>query len=151
MYRPDDFVGGEIIKARGDYHHLAECIRRGCKLRPKKARRHFRRGDKTACALGAAAAGLENRRSPQRFDWRWIREVFPETYRLVTDPLTNLRMDLGCVISRLNDETDWSRETIADWLCRVGGCKHELTEEPTIKSPRGYRFLRDWIGVKGAS
>jgi hypothetical protein len=36
MYRADNFMGGAFVKGRSDFHHLAECIRRGGKLRPKK-------------------------------------------------------------------------------------------------------------------
>ncbi len=136
MDQAENFLGGGVIKSRGAYHHLAECIRRGCKLRPKKVRRYLRRGEQMACALGAAAAGVENRRAPEKYSWPWLHEIFPELGRRLTHPLAGIEMSLGQIVCNLNDQTSYSREAIADWLCRVGGCQHQLAEEP-INPPRG--------------
>lgn len=61
-------------------------------------------------------------------------------------PLTGVRVSLAEVVAELNDKTDYSREQIADWLCRVGGCQHQLAEEP-IKPPRGFCLCA--LGYRG--
>jgi hypothetical protein len=66
--------------------------------------------------------------------WR-LNMDFPELRDTVTHPLIHFSLDLRRVINSLNDETAWSREAIADWLCRVGGCKHQVIE-PEIKLGR---------------
>jgi hypothetical protein len=122
----------------GDYHDLAEAIRRGCKLRPKKLRRYFQRGDNMACALGAAATGVGNRRPKRKHSWRdGLFEISPEFKDDATHPLTHERMSLGDAIVELDDETAHSREEIADWLCREGGCEHVLIEPAVI--PRSFK------------
>jgi hypothetical protein len=138
MYRGDDFMIKQTEVETGDCHDLAEAIRRGCKLRPKKVRRYFQRGDTMACALGAAA-GVGNRRPKRQYTW-WggLLEIFPELNEEVTHPLTRERMSLGDVIVALNDDTAYSREAIADWLCRDGGCERRLmgpTLIPTTFKP----------------
>lgn len=77
MYRADNFSGNPPVKLRGPYHHLAECMRRGCKVRPRKIRGYFRRGPDMANAVGAAAEGCENRRPPAKLGGCWLLDVFP--------------------------------------------------------------------------
>jgi hypothetical protein len=128
MYRADDLIVTQTEFAMGHYHRLAEAMRRGCKLRPMKARGYFQRKDGSACALGAAAAGNGSWRPKKKYTmWGLIRD-FPELRDTVTHPFTHLPLDLRDVIITLNDETACSREAIADWLCRLGGCKHEVSE-----------------------
>jgi hypothetical protein len=121
MYRSDGFLAPGVRVGR--YHRLAEAIRRGCKLRPKKVRGRFLNGRETACALGAAAVGM---RGSKKYDrWRMYQR-FPELNRLVTHPLDGIETSLEQVVTDLNDQTSYSREQIADWLCREGGCRHEV-------------------------
>lgn len=74
MYRADDLMVTQTECETGDYHRLAEAIRRGCEIRPKKVRGHFRRGDKMACALGAAAVGSGRGNKP---NWKLLFRIFP--------------------------------------------------------------------------
>jgi hypothetical protein len=70
MYRADNFIVPQVEKLKtGVYHNLAEAIRQGCIMRPKKVRGHFRIGKDAACALGAAAVG----------GWK-CAEAYDETY-----------------------------------------------------------------------
>jgi hypothetical protein len=129
MYRADDFIIPQVEKVKtGVYHRLAEAMRRGCKLRPMKARGYFQRKDGSACALGAAAAGNGRWRPKKKYSMWGLIRVFPELRDTVTHPFTYLPLNLRDVIITLNDDIDCSREAIADWLCRVGGCKHEVSE-----------------------
>lgn len=66
--------------------------------------------------MGAAMFAVAPRR---RCSWSSVAEVFPELLDIVDHPLMlDVRDDLVDVVSMLNDETDYSRESIADWLCR---------------------------------
>jgi hypothetical protein len=44
MYRPDDLIVTQTENETGNYHRLAEAMRRGCKLLPVKARGCFTKG-----------------------------------------------------------------------------------------------------------
>jgi hypothetical protein len=133
MYRSDGFLVPQVEKVRtGIYHDLAEAIRRGCVLRPKKVMGHFWRGKDGACALGAALVGAG--KEPLRGNvYKAIVRVFPELNDVVAQPVIGTRQSLGWTISWLNDETQNSREAIADWLCVEGGCKH--LDRPMIIKP----------------
>lgn len=126
MYRSDDFVVPSVEVGR--YHPLAEAIRRGCKIRPKKAKSHFHTGETGACALGAAALGSGDQKRCMMYR---LCKIFPELNDTVSHPFTYAVMDLAQVIFTVNDDSSYSREAIADWLCRLGGCKHKYTEPKT--------------------
>lgn len=142
MYRSDDFGGGGNA-GFGRFHRLAEAIRRGCVLRPKKVKRHYWRGKDGACALGAAMFGVGKVPS-KRNVYNGIERVFPELKNLLE--LEHSAVDLGRVrvgwmIVRLNEDTAYSREAIADWLCVEGGCKHPLDSPMVIELRRSTHVL----------
>jgi hypothetical protein len=98
-------------------HELADAIRAGCLLRPRKAVRAYFRGE-AACALGAAAIGrgvtLPRLNKPAA-----LQKLFPILNSKVRDPENrNAKWKLGTLIVCLNDRRRWSRERIADWLDR---------------------------------
>lgn len=104
------------------YHRVAEAMRRGCVLRPKKVKKKFWGGNDGACALGAVIAGA-GERVPASF-FGAIARLFPELNNIVADPLTGFPESVLLVINELNEDTGFSREEIADWLCQLGGCEH---------------------------
>lgn len=120
MYRSDGFLVPSI--RIGHYHRLAEAIRRGCKLKPVKSKKNFNEGTGAVCALGAAFIGGGGQKQCRLVS---LTRMFPELGDAVSHPVTYAAMDLWEVIFALNDESDYSREEIADWLCREGGCGHE--------------------------
>jgi hypothetical protein len=82
-------------------------------------------GGRAACALGAAAVGM---RGSKKYDrWRMYQR-FPELNRLVMHPLIGIETSLEQAVTDLNDQTSYSREQIAGWLCQQGGCQHEVSE-----------------------
>jgi hypothetical protein len=130
MYRSDGFLVPQVEKVRtGIYHDLAEAIRRGCAIRPKKVKRRLRHGECGADALGAAAAGCG---MSNRYTLEGIAEIFPELGGYVQHPISGRPGRLGDVVVLLNDQTDYTREQIADWLCRLGGCDHPVGEGKAI-------------------
>jgi hypothetical protein len=38
-------------------------------------------------------------------------------------------IDVGSAVVTLNEDSDLSREEIAGWLCRFGGCVHKILED----------------------
>jgi len=134
MYRSDGFLVPQVEKVRtGIYHDLAEAIRRGCAIRPKKVKRRLSHGECGADALGAAAAGCGMRK---RYTLEGIAEIFPELGGYVQHPISGRPGRLGDVVVWLNDQTDYTREQIADWLCRLGACDHPVSSFfPSPPSP----------------
>src|SRR3984893_14285940 len=138
MYRSDGFLVPQVEKVRtGIYHDLAEAIRRGCAIRPKKVKRRLRLGECGADALGAAAACCGMRK---RYTLEGSAERFPELGGHVQHPISGRPGRLGDVVVLLNDQTDYTREQIADWLCRLGGCGHPVGEDKAIP-------LRHYVGL----
>jgi hypothetical protein len=99
-------------------------MRRGCVLRPEKIKGTWKSGSKGACAVGAIAegAGFKGNDMP----WHKIADKFPELYGSMRHPLRNRRMEVWQVISAVSEETNYSREQIADWLCIESGCTHAV-------------------------
>jgi hypothetical protein len=100
-------------------HELADAMRAGCLLRPRKAYRAYFRGG-AACALGAAAIGrgvtLPRLNKPAA-----LEKLFPILNSKVRDPENRkAKWKLGPLIVCLNDARGWSRERIADWLDQRG-------------------------------
>ena len=124
MYRADDFGVSGVEVETGVYHDLAEAIRRGCKVRPKKMVGDFLEGDRMACTLGAAWVGVSGENDG--YSTVALAKLFPELDRLVRFSLGGERKEgaLWQAIAELNDRTRYSREEIADWLCHQGDCKH---------------------------
>jgi hypothetical protein len=150
MYRSDDFLGSESQlfqvpdEGPGRYHRLAEAIRRGCEVWPKKVKRYYSSGKDGACALGAAMFGA-GKKLPRRDVYDAIVRVFPELNDVVDIDHSPVRsLSVGWKVVRLNEDTEYSREAIAGWLCRLGGCKHQVTE-PEIKPGGAGGSVRDWL------
>jgi hypothetical protein len=114
---------------------LAEAIRQGCIERPKKVWGHFRIGNDAACALGAAAVGVG---SKQKHTMKSMLGLFPMLRVKVKHPWNRRYLALGHLISDLSDFTNYSREEIADWLCKRGGCKHPLCRQEPLGVPVEY-------------
>ena len=106
----------------GIYHELAEAIRRGCK-KTKYLRGAYvsPQHERSACALGAAAIGT---------GFRWQNGI---------SPFDHLHFYFGYIfhtmiegvpihyaVASRNDRNIMTREEIADWLCKSGGCEHAL-------------------------
>jgi hypothetical protein len=58
--------------------------------------------------------------------WSELLQRFPELQGSMRHPLKQLRDIVSNVIASVSDETDYSREQIADWLCIESGCTHEV-------------------------
>jgi hypothetical protein len=132
MFQGDDF-GGSALQV-GTFHRLADAIRRGCLVRPKKSKRCFRRGTDAADALGAAMATTEKANN-KRYTKREIVEMFPELARSCAHPASSRQALLINILVYQNDYLDWTREKIADWLCRAGDCPHEIHHPELTVAP----------------
>jgi hypothetical protein len=53
-----------------------------------------------------------------------LRRKFRALEAEIINPSTGKETELLDVIVNLNEDTDYSREEIADWLCARGGCRH---------------------------
>jgi hypothetical protein len=113
---------------------LADAIRRGCLVRPKKLKRCFRRGTDAADALGAAMATTEKANN-KRYTKRDMVEMFPELDQSYLHPVSSRRAPLINILVYLNDYLDWPREDIANWLCRAGDCQHEICHPEMTLAP----------------
>jgi hypothetical protein len=125
------------------YHRIAQGIRRGCLLRPVKIKGELKSGRRGACALGALAesAGFREVDFPMDELMKKFRALEAE----IINPLTGEEGGLSDAISTLNDETDYSREQIADWLCECGGCKHQIRESGIRAARTKERVLEAWF------
>ena len=94
----------------GRYHELAEWMRAGA-AKTKQCARAYQDPLGRTCAWGAAALGFGIDLSKSSKGLMAFLDQWPE----------NLYND----IVRMNDR-GMSREAIADWLCREGGCEHAL-------------------------
>lgn len=113
-----DETPGKLEKTQVEVHplhELAEAIRRGCALRPNQVRGVLLLGPGGACALGAALAAL-GRDKDVAPSYRTLEGEFPQMDRRVIHPVTGHDMNLTVAITTLNDDHDWTREGIADWL-----------------------------------
>jgi hypothetical protein len=126
MYQADDFGVSGVVVETGAYHDVADAIRRGCKVRPKKLLGGFLEGETMACALGAAWVGGSGQHDG--YSTVALAELFPELDTLVRFRLRGEQKEgaLWQAIAELSDGTSYSREEIADWLCHQGGCKHKI-------------------------
>jgi hypothetical protein len=104
---------------RHDEAELAEAIRHGTAYRPEQAFGHYFEGRRASCALGAAYEGMYQ--LPR--DAGGIRPLHLERlfdcleYTLRTCPVgCKKRLALGAMIPHLNDDHQWTREAIAQWV-----------------------------------
>lgn len=114
----------EEVEPRLNFHNLAEAMRRGCLLRPRKIKGQWKTGTTGACALGAVSDGAGFRGNGMH--WPELSKMFPELHARMAHPLKGFRDEVTNVISSISDETDYSREQIADWLCSESGCTHAV-------------------------
>ena len=106
-------------EARHDEQDLAQAIREGAQARPDQAFGEYFQGRHASCALGAAyegmyplpsdAAGIRPRHLERLFDCL--------EYTLRSCPKgCKKRLPLGAMILHLNDDHQWTREAIAEWV-----------------------------------
>ena len=116
----------EIVVISGplNFHNIAEAMRRGCLLRPRKIKGKWKTGTTGACALGAVSDGAGFRDNDMH--WPELLKIFPELQGSMRHPLNGFKDKVSNVILSVSDETDCSREQIADWLCIESGCTHAV-------------------------
>ena len=104
---------------RHDEIELADAIRFGAKRRPDQAFGEYYAGRRASCALGAAYEGLF--RLPEE-----VGQLHPKRLERLFDCLEGTirscpegckkRLILGAIIIHLNDDHQWDRERIANWV-----------------------------------
>jgi hypothetical protein len=104
---------------RHDEAELADAILHGALHRPEQAFGHYYEGRRASCALGAAYEGMY--RLPDDAE-----NVRPRHLERLFDCLENTlrtcpegckkRLALNAMILHLNDDHQWSRERIAQWV-----------------------------------
>jgi hypothetical protein len=111
-----------VQQGPSNFHRIAESMRQGCLLRPNKIKGTWKSGMTGACAVGAISEGAGFTGMP----WEKIWQMFPELKGFMRHPLRDATMEVWRVISNVNEETNYSREQIADWLCIESGCTHAV-------------------------
>ena len=105
-----DLPVAEPVKV-GRYHQLAEWMREGAKRTKQCRLMNFTVGEDglETCAMAAAAVGAGH-----------------DLLRLGLSvwAVANVDIEIRLQIVNMNDARGWSREQIADFLCREGGCEH---------------------------
>lgn len=101
---------------------LSHAMREGAKLRPQYyAGGWFDSGFKKSCALGAALEyvyGLDHLKTSGVFSV--TRSLGIPSKTIINHPITGSDELLTSTITKLNDESKWTREQIADWLESIG-------------------------------
>jgi len=90
--------------------------------------------------LGAVAEGAGFRKKD--IPWNKMWDTFPELKTFISHPLVTVRMELWRVISTLSEDTNYSREEIADWLCVQGDCTHPLDRPTVVEAVRNKLVTR---------
>jgi hypothetical protein len=104
---------------RDDEAELADAILHGSAFRPEQAFGHYFEGRRASCALGAAYEGMY--RLPREADGlRPVRldrlfDCLEGTLRSCPEGCKK-RLALGSMILHLNDDHQWTRERIAQWV-----------------------------------
>jgi hypothetical protein len=119
---------------------LSEAIRLGAMLRPQ-GYDGLRQGGKS-CALGAAldACGIAEHDDPD-FDYHRLRQLFPLLNREAHCPACSRptgwwrrwrgkEYDVEDVVVHLNDDHEWKRERIAEWVVTQEGTV--FAADPTL-------------------
>ena len=106
-------------EVRHDEAELAKAIRDGSHARPEQAFGEYFQGRHASCALGAAyegmyplpadASGIRPRHLERLFD------CLEYTLRRCPEGCKK-RLSLGAMILHLNDDHQWTREGIAEWV-----------------------------------
>ena len=116
---------------------LSEAIRLGAMLKPQ-GREHLRRDNRT-CAFGAAfdAVGeLANSVIGERSFMVMARALWPIVDNEVKCPIAGTTRHLGSMILSLNDEDEWTREQIADWVATIEAQQDATSlDTPQIQEP----------------
>jgi hypothetical protein len=106
-------------EVRHDEAELAQAIRDGSQARPEQAFGEYFQGRRASCALGAAyegiyplprdASGIRPKHLDRLFDClEYTLRSCPEGCKK--------RLALGAMILHLNDDHQWTREAIAQWV-----------------------------------
>jgi hypothetical protein len=99
---------------------LSEAMREGAKLRPQGAHLLFSKG--RSCALGAALEGIGLEYSETAHSLGTVRRKFSilRAPKFCPCPVPNCEdykdNSLTTIVGHLNDDHEWTRERIADWL-----------------------------------
>jgi hypothetical protein len=118
------------VEGGGRYHVVAAAMRRGCEIRRRKCKGDYLRGSDSSCALGALFVGATFRVSEWVDYYQEVQEVY-EVFSELSDQGyadDGERIDLASAIELLNEDTNATRQQIADWLCHIGGCKHPIAK-----------------------
>jgi hypothetical protein len=115
-------------EVKHDEVELAEAILHGAVYRPAQAFGHYFEGRGASCALGAAYEGMYM--LPREAEG--VRPVHLERlfdcleYTLRSCPEgCKKRLALGAMILHMNDDHQWSRERIAEWVAPPPEAKAE--------------------------
>jgi hypothetical protein len=104
---------------RVDETELAEAIRHGVLSRPDQAFGNYFEGRRASCALGAAYEGMYRLpREAQDIRPRHLARLFEcleHSVRACPEGCKK-RLALGAMILHLNDDHQWTREKIAQWV-----------------------------------
>ena len=98
---------------------LSDAIRLGSMLRPQAFGEFFNGGG--SCALGAAseAAGLRLTTSGPYADLADVFPILNSQSDCVCHVCQSHCIELGFVVTHLNDDHRWTRQQIADWVATV--------------------------------
>lgn len=120
----DDKPQGEVTEAPAKTLKLSEAIRIGASLRGQCFQQWYEQG--RSCALGAAAEAIFGE---CKLDGDGLVRYFPELETVFLPSPVGINRSLADGeesdklidhIVLLNDEMEWKREAIADWLEAVG-------------------------------
>lgn len=104
----EEIIIGPVAPRTGKWHELAEAIREGCRMRPVQCFGELIDGPYSACAIGAALSALGS--FEQIIDQ-------PRGEDIVCPACATPSPEFGLTpIAHLNDDHEWKRERIADWL-----------------------------------
>jgi len=97
---------------------LSEAMRLGAMYGPQ-LKHVLTREDGSNCALGAvvfAVYGVEGWNKSFGNAWQKVINLYPQLHQNTTNPVTGLVNHLSFTIVDLNNERNWTREQIADWI-----------------------------------
>ena len=116
-----------VEESRSDEKELAEAIHTGMRRRPEQAFGAYFEGRNSSCALGAAYDGLyrlPHEHGPLRpLHLERVFDCLENTLRHCPIDGCPKSLMLASVIVHLNDDHEWSREQIADWLQTIPAFK----------------------------
>jgi hypothetical protein len=109
-----------MVATEQDQQDLAQAILAGTRRRPAQSfGSYFGDDDRSSCALGAAYDGMyllphaDHTTRPRRLDW--LFECLDNVTRRCPEGCKKT-IPLGAMIVHLNDDHQWTREQIAEWV-----------------------------------